>query len=628
MATSIKMSQAVTGEYGSKSRSSVTSIEEASNKIRLHMAKKYGNDLEKIEEETAKAIDRIQLNAHKKTLKQKLEASKEFNKEELQLATTAAEKVKAATKSALISGVEAIGKAASNAMSSLNTNIEQYFTLYDQYMSGIEARIQGSGQSFKGYTSTIKNAIGSSPYVSQTKVLENLANLVDKGIAYNVEQRAFLATVSDKIATTFNAFDSNLLQLIRIQRADSTAARLGMEATLTQFLNSKFSDTSYLSDLRSSVSGTLTGTLSSLGLQQGLETEYAVQKWLGALNSVGLSSSTIQSLAQGINYLGTGDITGLSGNESLMRLFSMASGGDITGMLTGGLTSSSVNKLLENVVKFGQSIASNTNQVVRAQYANLFGLTISDMTALLNLSSKDLVDISKNMLTYSGAVAETTNQLEKIPERMMMSEKINTMFQNVMATVGTGIANNAVGYTSYLLADLVQKATGGIEIPLVSAVGSFVDVKADITQLMKTGIAGMGIIGELGTILGGLSGAKGLTLNNWGAKEALSYGAGFTGLKIGTPSTSSSTYIGSGSGEDIYESSVAAAKEKATENITGQEVSELTQVLRAVDEIYKILYRVSGYGGNVFKVDTEEGGWAGASIGNYRDFRNDSGSSM
>ena len=65
--------------------------------------------------------------------------------------------------------------------------------------------------------------------------MKNINKAVESGISYNVAQRAFLETIKDDIAKTFNAFDSTLLQIIRVQQADSTAARLGMEATLNQF---------------------------------------------------------------------------------------------------------------------------------------------------------------------------------------------------------------------------------------------------------------------------------------------------------------------------------------------------------------------------------------------------------
>ena len=85
--------------------------------------------------------------------------------------------------------------------------VDTYLDSYSQYMTGIEARLQNSGKTFSNITKTISNNIGASQYVSQSKVLENLNKMVDQGIAYNVEQRAFLETLSEKIATTFDATD-------------------------------------------------------------------------------------------------------------------------------------------------------------------------------------------------------------------------------------------------------------------------------------------------------------------------------------------------------------------------------------------------------------------------------------
>ena len=67
--------------------------------------------------------------------------------------------------------------------------------------------------------------------------------------------------MTDKLVTTFNAFDSNLLNLIRLQQADSTAARLGMEASLTKSLNAMFRDTSYLTNSFDNVSQALYETI-------------------------------------------------------------------------------------------------------------------------------------------------------------------------------------------------------------------------------------------------------------------------------------------------------------------------------------------------------------------------------
>ena len=481
-----------------------------------------------------------------------------------------------------------LNNAVKNTWSGLNRGIDTYLGAYSKYMSGIEARLQGSTKSFSSVTGLLTRNIGSSQYVSQAKVLENLSKLVEQGISYNVEQRAFLSTVSEKIATTFDAFNSNLSQIIRIQQADSTAARLGLEAHLTKFFNSNFGDTSYLNSMFDSVSSNLFGIESQLGRDRAIELEYIVQKWLGSLSSVGLSDNTIQQLAQGINYLGTGDITSLNGQTALQNLLVMAanrSGMDYATMLTSGIDATSANKLLRGVVKFGQEIANNSNQVVRSQYANLFGLTISDMTALLNLSSEDLISISNNMLKYSSAIGETEQQLKAISGRTSMQERIETMFDNIMSTVGEGIANSAGNYTTWLVNDLIEKATGGINIPFVNVLGSGVDINANVNQLLKLGIVGASTLSNIGAIMSGLSGANKLSLNNWNSSDTVrtSAGWGFNGIAtIGVSSTSSQTaYIGNSSSSDIYEGSIAGARESAKESVQGQEEpNEMCEVLK------------------------------------------------
>jgi hypothetical protein len=119
---------------------------------------------------------------------------------------------------------------------------------------------------------------GVSPFLTQEAVVGNLQTLVNKGIAYNVEQRAFLATIKDKIASTFDVADSTLLRLIRIQQQDSTAARLGMESAMTAFLNNMYETTEYLSDLASTVRGSLTEVESLMSATDAAALEYQVQK--------------------------------------------------------------------------------------------------------------------------------------------------------------------------------------------------------------------------------------------------------------------------------------------------------------------------------------------------------------
>lgn len=318
---------------------------------------------------------------------------------------------------------------------------------FSKYMSGIETRLQGSTKTFTGMTGLIKSNIGASPLVSQTAVLEKLNYLVSQGITYNVEQRAFLATVSDKIATTFDAANGTLLQLIRIQGADTTAARLGLEASLTTYFNKMFGDTSYLSETFDAVSQILLGSTSQLSYQQGVEYEYAIQKWLGSLGAVGVSSSTLQSIAQGFSYLGTGDITSLSNNAALQRLFVTAAGSSYSDILTRGLTGEGANTILSNIVSFAQQIGSIQNNVLRQQYATMFGFQLSDLTAIMQLTADDLKSIAGTMLDYTSLYNETVSQLQTFGSRMSVKERLDTLVENIYATTGETIASNIASYS-------------------------------------------------------------------------------------------------------------------------------------------------------------------------------------
>ena len=100
-----------------------------------------------------------------------------------------------------------------------------------EYKGHIDSRLQGSDKNYSDIMGKVSTNLSLSPFVKTQNVMNQMKEAVDKGIAYNVEQRAFLASITDKIASTFDAFDNNLLRLIRLQQADTTAARLGMEAS-------------------------------------------------------------------------------------------------------------------------------------------------------------------------------------------------------------------------------------------------------------------------------------------------------------------------------------------------------------------------------------------------------------
>lgn len=558
-------------------------LDEEKLKIRIAAEKKFRTVQANFDKEQEKFLydsyakyEQYRSKLDKKSAKERQDALKE----EIKILEKSGNKMAALASGVKLAGSIAAESAIRAVQSTLNATtkgVEDYLSIYSKYMTGIETRLQDSGKSFSDITSLISSQIGASPYVRQSAVLDNLSKLVEAGIVYNLEQRAFLATISDKIATTFDAANGTLLQLIRIQQADTTAARLGLEVGLTKFFNKMFGDTSYLSDTFDTVSATLLGATSQAGYKGGVELEFAAQKWLGSLGSVGVSQETLTSLARGLSSLATGDISGLSGT-TLERLFLM-SGLDYGSTLIGGLTASTVNDLMKNVIQTLQSVAKTNNQVVKAQYASLFGVTMADLTAIVNLTSKDLVNISKNMLTYADTISTLENSIATIPNRLSLKSKIDNVFDNIMTSVGENIANNAVAYTTYIMTDLVEKATGGITNIEVAPFG--VGISTSVTQLIKTGIVGISLLTEIPGIIQGLFGSKGLTLNNWGASDTTSRGTGFTSIRAtgSTVTTSQSTFIGNESESDIFAGSVAGVQESSAQ-VVGDEENDMLKIIR------------------------------------------------
>ena len=310
------------------------------------------------------------------------------------------------------------------------------------------------------------------------------------------------------------------------------------------------------------------------------------------MSSVGVGDTFITNIAQGLGYLGSGNVDALSSNAALQNLLVMAanrSGVEYSQILTQGLNADTANKLLSGIASYVNEISQSNNQVVKSQYAQLFGMSLSDMTAMLNLTSEDLVSISQNMLSYGDTIDELEKQLASVGSRMYLSEKMGNVFDNFMTSVAGNIVGSAGQYITWKVTDLVEKATGGIAIPTIMAFGSGIDLNTTVTGLMKTGIVGANIIGQIGNILTGLSTGKSLSLDAWAGEESISRGSGLGAITSGyQKTTSTSTYIGSSSGSDIYSSSVASAKDQAIEENKGNEPEEnINDLTKTIIEILR-----------------------------------------
>jgi hypothetical protein len=421
-----------------------------------------------------------------------------------------------------------IGKSLIGIGEKLSGEVNSVISTFAQYQSSINTRLQGTASTFQSVQRNLTSNLGTSPFVKTSSVLESLSDLVSQGIAFNLDQRAFLDSLSDKIATTFDVANASLLRIVKLQQEDSTASRLGLEAGLTRYFNEMFQDTSYLSQTFDSVTDALVEATSQMGTKQSVEFEYIVQKWLGSLSAVGTSENTVRTLAEAIGFLGTGNVTALNASsmQNLLVMAASRAGLDYSSMLTEGLNAYNTNSLLQAVVGYMQEIGQGSNQVVKSQFAQTFGLSISDLTAASNIAT-DLDSITANMMSYSGTIDELGFQLNEISGRVSIAEKIQNVMSNIKFSIGQGIAENAVMAGMWSLTDLIQNVTGGIAIPAVSVFGNMVDLNTTVENLIKTGLVGVSTLSKLPDLFRGLG-----TANNFSQLMG-SYGIGYDPVAMG-----------------------------------------------------------------------------------------------
>lgn len=479
-------------------------------------------------------------------------------------------------------------------MKNLGNIINTGISTYSKYQTSIDARLQGfrgnDGDLWASIEKKLTNSVGVTPYFKNETMLNNLQSLVAEGIASNIEQRAFLQTAKDSIATTFDAANSSLLRIIRLQQNDSTAARLGMEAYLTRYLNNLVENTEYLQNTFDTVESALLEASSQMSTAESTEFEYIVQKWLGALTGTGLSETTATSIAQAIGYIGSGDINSLNSSnvQNLMVMAASKAGLNYSDLLTNGLNAYNTNQLMSAMASYMAELSQNSNNVAKSQLASTFGITISDLTAASQLQDS-FQTITNNMMSYTGMYEELNYQMGKIVERTSISEMITNVADNAKFSLASNIASNPALSALWQITDLIQGVTGGINVPYISAFGNGFDLNTTIENLMKLGIVGVGSFGMIGDIISGIGNTANpsnildkLGITSESESNAIVRGSGLSARSAGM-STSVSTYVGNNSSSDIYNSTLNAANDSANQELD-QKVEESDDPTKHIDE--------------------------------------------
>lgn len=487
----------------------------------------------------------------------------------------------------LVSGLSDFAKKLDNTID----NIGNYQSRWDTRLYGY------SGNDYQQMSRIVTGAAGVSPLVKQSDIMKNIDTLIDKGIAYNVEQRAFLNTISDKIATTFDAANGTLLQLVRIQQADSTASRLGLEAGVTQYLNNMFSSSEYMTDLYKTVTGNLYEATSQYSAQNSIGFEYQAQKWLGSLYSLGMSSNAISNISSALGALGSGNLNGLSGGmQNLMVMAASKAGLSYSDLLTKGLSASSTNSLMAGLVSYLSDISNSSNNVVKSQYANIFGLSLSDLKAISNVGSSFKSIYNSNM-DYNSSLSTLNLMANSIGKRMGIGEMMTNMWDNTQYSMASGIATNPVLYAIYKAAGLLDSVAGGIALKDIKYLGSGVNLQTTVADLMRVGSLSGGILSSIGAMISG-SGGGGITgkglFDAFGINgtTTVTRGTGRTFTDAGVQ-TSLSNYVANSSGEDITGSYTTAGEDEGKQKIEAMAEEDnskkIDDVCSQLDKIIQIL---------------------------------------
>ena len=220
--------------------------------------------------------------------------------------------------------------------------------------------------------------------------------------------------------------------------------------------------------------------------------------------------------------------------------------------LHSGIDARGLSRLLGAAIEYGAEIANSKSLVTRSKYAELFGMSIEDLIAFSSLGK-----LSIGTLSYDDMLSETESQLSRLPSRIHLSEQINNLFDNTLMSTGTALAGNAFGYTTYLVADMLKKATGGIEVPLPMG------MSINVADKLREGVLGVSLLGSMGSLLTNIFAPQQLSLSKFSGSTTVTRGGGYTVVDSGVDvGTSQSSYVGA-SGEDVKSSAIASAKEEA-----------------------------------------------------------------
>ena len=378
---------------------------------------------------------------------------------------------------------------------------------------------------YRAFSETAESALATSGVLTQKEYLQQIRQLASQGIASGVETAALLSAVAEKTVPTFNATEGYIRRLVRLQEKNAAERFFGLESIIQGSLNAQFGESSYLNQLFDSVNDNLTDAITQLG--DKLSGSYGflntTQTWLSYLYEQGIDPSTIQSLSQTINALGSGNVSGVSSNSGMQKLMLLSmdrANLDYATILQNGLDSATVNALFSSMADYLKNITTTTssNNVLENAYANLFGLSMADMYAFGQLAQKPTQFYDVNNTTLEN---ELTNRLNMVSENAYtnISEKIDNIISNLTFEFGNNIASSPAGYATWKIGNLAMdigdqlKEDKGFH-PIRNTIAKGIEAAGGVALMLDTVISGFDLMTDMYSSIKGAAGPNNNSLTN------------------------------------------------------------------------------------------------------------------
>ena len=273
-------------------------------------------------------------------------------------------------------------------------------------------------------------------------------------------------------------------------------------------------------------------------------------------------------------------------------------------ILNNGLSAQGVNDLLYGVVDYMQEIAKTGTNVVKSQLAKTFGISVSDLIAVSNLTDSDTAKLRGESLTYENMYGELTQQFNQIAKRMGVSNILDNLFSNMTYQTGANIAKNPAMFALWKVSDLVKNATGGADIalPFISAFGTGIDLNTGVANLMQMALAGGSLLGNIRSIVSGVSSvgkgssllsAMGVGIENAALKE-VGVGLELRGQRRQSgDDMSSAKVVGNQDGDSYQNAAVNDAKDDAQRELDQKLEEHKDPVIEYLSETVKLEDRLA-----------------------------------